>query len=200
MVVNSAILLSGGMDSTALTYWTLPELAITIDYGQKCAQGEIDAASAVCRELGVRHEIIHANCSELGSGDLSLRTPLAIAPVSEWWPFRNQLLITLAAIRALEYGIEELMIGSVRSDSTHRDGTPEFFAAISATMEYQEGGLRVIAPAVHLTAGELIRASSIPMSILAWAHSCHVANFACGRCRGCNKHYETTLEIGLDPF
>jgi 7-cyano-7-deazaguanine synthase len=200
MAVNSAILLSGGMDSTALTYWTTPELAITIDYGQKCAQGEIDAASAVCAELRIRHEIIRINCSEVGSGDLSNRPPLPIAPVTEWWPFRNQLLITLAGMRAVEYGIAELMIGSVRTDSAHRDGRPDFFEAISEAMELQEGGLRVSAPAVHLTAAELIRASDIPMSLLAWAHSCHVSNFACGRCRGCNKHYETTREIGLDPF
>ncbi len=32
---KTAILLSGGMDSIALAYWKRPELAITINYGQK---------------------------------------------------------------------------------------------------------------------------------------------------------------------
>jgi 7-cyano-7-deazaguanine synthase len=200
MAVRSAILLSGGMDSTALAYWTRPVLAITVDYGQRCAQGEIDAASAVCHALGIQHDVIRVDCAALGSGDLSSRAALPLAPVPEWWPFRNQLLITLAAIRVIEHDITELMIGSVRTDNAHLDGRLEFFSAISAAMEVQEGALRVLAPALHLTASELIQASKVPMAVLAWAHSCHVANFACGRCRGCSKHYETTREIGLDPF
>lgn len=194
--MTAALLLSGGMDSTALAYWMRPQVAITIAYGQRCAAGEIDAASAVCAQLGIKHEVIHVDCSTLGSGDLSDRPALSIAPVTEWWPFRNQLLITLAAMRALEHGISEVMIGSVRNDAAHCDGRAEFFAALSRVMEQQEGALRVSAPAIQLTSTELVRASKIPMSLLAWAHSCHVADFACGRCRGCNKHSETMSELG----
>ena len=109
--MTAALLLSGGMDSTALAYWMRPQVAITIAYGQLCAAGEIDAASAVCAQLGIKHEVIRVDCSALGSGDLSDRPALAIAPVSEWWPFRNQLLITLAGMRALEYGLSDVMIG-----------------------------------------------------------------------------------------
>lgn len=193
--MTAALLLSGGMDSTALAYWMRPQVAITVAYGQRCAAGEIDAASAVCAQLGIKHEVIRVDCSALGSGDLSDRPALAIAPVSEWWPFRNQLLITLAGMRALDYGLTDVMIGSVQNDGAHCDGRGEFFAALSRVMELQEGGVRVAAPAIHLTSLELIRASKIPMSLLAWAHSCHVADFACGRCRGCNKHDETMRDL-----
>jgi 7-cyano-7-deazaguanine synthase len=34
--------------------------------------------------------------------------------------------------------------------------------------------------------------------VLAWAHSCHTGVLACGRCRGCVKHYETWRELGWD--
>ena len=33
-----ALLLSGGMDSIALAFWKRPEIAITIDYGQRAAE------------------------------------------------------------------------------------------------------------------------------------------------------------------
>lgn len=41
---KTAILLSGGMDSIALAYWKRPEIAITIDYGQKPAAAEVVAS------------------------------------------------------------------------------------------------------------------------------------------------------------
>jgi 7-cyano-7-deazaguanine synthase len=35
--------------------------------------------------------------------------------------------------------------------------------------------------------------------VLAWAHSCHISDFACGQCRGCVKHYKTWEALGWDP-
>ena len=67
-------------------------------------------------------------------------------------------------------------------------------------LRMQEGAMRLDAPAVELTAAELIRTSKVPMEVLAWAHSCHMANEACGECRGCRKHYETLVELGWDPY
>lgn len=190
-----ALLLSGGMDSIALAYWKRPEIAFTIDYGQAAASAEIAAAAQVCAELAVRHEVIRANCSALGSGDMAGNEPLEMAPVPEWWPFRNQLLITLAGMRAVALGIETLMVGSVSTDECHSDGRPDFYAAIDAVMSLQEGGIRVEAPALGITTIELVRKSGVPQSVLAWAHSCHVGALACGGCRGCVKHYEVTGAI-----
>src|SRR5438552_1313960 len=124
----TGLLLSGGMDSVALAYWKRPTHAYTVDYGQAAFQGEYRAAAAIAKALGIEHHSIHADCSSLGSGDMSGKVASKHAPVSEWWPYRNQLVVTLTAMRALDDGIEELMVGSVRSDSSHVDGTPEFYA------------------------------------------------------------------------
>lgn len=51
---KKAILLSGGMDSIALAYWLRPEVAITLDYGQKAAEAEIAAAARVAQLLRIR--------------------------------------------------------------------------------------------------------------------------------------------------
>jgi 7-cyano-7-deazaguanine synthase len=195
-----AILLSGGMDSIALAYWKRPELAFTADYGQAAAPAEIAAARQVCDDLGIGHDVVRVDCSALGSGDMANTKSLAIAPVPEWWPFRNQLLLTLAGMRCISLGVQTLMIGSVKSDGVHADGRPEFYEAIDALMAQQEGTLRVEAPALGMTTVELIEKSEVPRSILAWAHSCHVGPLACGACRGCVKHYEVTKQLYGDPY
>ena len=106
--------------------------------------------------MGLRYEVVRADCSALGSGDLAGRPASAVAPASEWWPFRNQLILTLAGTAALQFGETELMIGALRTDGHHADGRPEFIEKISSLMEMQEGGLRVSAPAIGYSAPELV--------------------------------------------
>lgn len=194
-----ALLLSGGMDSTAIAWWKRPDVAISIDYGQRPAGAELRAAGAVCMALGIRHETIRADCSSLGSGDLAGKRALDAAPIPEWWPFRNQLILTLAGIAAVRLGVRSLMIGALATDAEHADGRPAFVDAISGLMSLQEGGVTVNAPAIGMDAPELVRVSGIPREVLAWAHSCHVGDLACGRCRGCVKHYRTWKALGWDP-
>lgn len=195
-----AILLSGGMDSTSVAYWKKPELAITINYGQKPAAAEIRSSRAISNELGIKHEVIEVDVSSLGSGDMGLAPALSIAPATEWWPFRNQLLITLAAMKCASMGVNELMLGTLAGDSFHCDGSIAFYTAIDHLCKIQEGNLRITTPAILMSAVELVRISGVPIEILAWAHSCHVSNEACGVCRGCQKHYETMEGLGVDPY
>jgi len=193
------LLLSGGMDSISIAWWKRPDVAISVDYGQRAAAAELEAAGAVCHAIGIRHEIVRADCSSLGSGDMAGLPPVAAAPVPEWWPFRNQLVLTLAGIAAVRLGVSNLMIGALATDGEHADGRPDFIEAISTLMSLQEGGITVTAPAISMTAVDLVRISGISREVLAWAHSCHIGDFACGQCRGCVKHYKTWEALGWDP-
>jgi 7-cyano-7-deazaguanine synthase len=195
-----AVLLSGGMDSISLAAWLRPGAAITIDYGQACAAAEICAAQHISGLMGIQHHTIHADCSSFGSGDLCGAASLPCAPASDWWPFRNQLLITLAAMYAVRLGVHRLLLGTVRSDSFHIDGTPQFIEALDQVVRMQEGAISVVAPAISMTTVELIRKSGVDLSLLCWAHSCHTNNFACGFCRGCFKHREVMGALGHEPY
>jgi len=195
----SALLLSGGMDSVSIAWWKRPSLALFVDYGQLPARAEEAAGRAAAQAIGLPYEVVRVDCSALGSGDLSGRPPAAMAPVPEWWPFRNQLILTIAGAAVLHLGEDELVIGALRTDGEHADGRSEFIEKISDLMQMQEGGLRVIAPAIGLSADELVIESGIPKSVLAWAHSCHTGDLACGQCRGCIKHYQTWKALGWDP-
>jgi 7-cyano-7-deazaguanine synthase len=187
------------MDSLALAWWKRPDLAITIDYGQRAAEGEIQASAQVCYELGIAHEVVRVDCSALGSGDMAGVAAHKAAPTSEWWPYRNQLLITLVGMRAIARDIQVLLIGTVRTDGeNHVDGTPRFVAAMDTLMSLQEGALRVTAPAIEWSTADLVRQSRVPPGLLSWAHSCHKANIACGDCRGCNKYRSAYVELGSD--
>ena len=193
------LLLSGGLDSTALAWQERPEITLTIDYGQLPAKGEIRASRAVCQALGLRHEILRVDCRTLGSGDLAGRAPSALAPSTEWWPYRNQLLLTLAAMYAIQANASSLLIGTVESDSFHGDGRIAFIETMNALLSAQEGSLRVVAPALTVSSVDLIRRSGIPLEVLAWSHSCHVSEWACGSCRGCVKQLRTRVALGYEP-
>jgi 7-cyano-7-deazaguanine synthase len=194
--VKAALLLSGGMDSLSVAWWQRPVLAITIDYGQLPAAAEVGAAAAICAQLSIEHCVIQVDCRSLGSGDMAGKRPNTLAPASDWWPYRNQLLITFAAMKAVERRARRLILGTVASDSFHRDGTPEFVQSISRLLSMQEGELSVEAPAIALSTSQLIKSVGVPRSLLAWAHSCHRADVPCGQCRGCNKYFQTWEELG----
>lgn len=186
------------MDSIALSYWKRPAISFTIDYGQKAASSEIRSARQVSKELGIMHNTIKVDCSQLGSGDMGNDKPLSIAPVSEWWPFRNQLLITLGCMKGVKLGIKELLLGSVLTDASHKDGTGKFYNLLAEVVEFQEGAISVKCPALGMSTIELIKKANVPPSILLWAHSCHTSNQPCMHCNGCRKYLHTLQQLGID--
>lgn len=194
------ILLSGGMDSSALACWKRPDVAFNINYGQLSAKAERNAARKIANSLSIPLIEIDVDCSSLGSGDLAGKDKLQVGNKSDWWPYRNQLILTIAATKALVYGCKELMIGTVASDGEHLDGTQEFVEKINELISYQEGNLSITAPALNHMTEELIEVSGIPERLLLQTYSCHKANIPCFECRGCNKNQLTLSKLGkLDP-
>jgi 7-cyano-7-deazaguanine synthase len=196
--MNTVLLLSGGIDSIALAYWKTPALALTIDYGQRSAEREIEGASFVTSDLGIPHRVFHAQTASLGCGIMSESAAKFVSPVPEWWPFRNQFLITIAAMQAVREDCDSIMIGTVKSDRQMKDGSPDFFVAMRHLLELQEGSIELLAPALEITSVDLVKQSKVPLRLLAAAHSCHVSNIACGHCRGCVKHRETMAQLGVE--
>ena len=194
--MSEILLLSGGIDSVAVAAWKRPTVCITFDYGQLAAKAEIRSSEQVCRELELQHEVFEVKIGKLGSGDLAGGPQSKYSSNSEFWPFRNQYIITTTAMFAIKQDIEKVIIGTVQADNRHKDGTQEFIESIDKLLALQEGGVRLIAPALQMTSEELIRVSKIPLEVLAWAHSCHVGEFACGNCSGCIKHSELMRQLG----
>lgn len=195
--MSDLLLLSGGIDSAALAALTRPSQCLTIDYGQRPAKAEIAASAQICKDLKLNHIIISANISHLGAGDLSGLNASPHSTHSEFWPFRNQFLVTLGAMAAIKYQCDRVLIGTVVTDKRHLDGSPQFIEVLNSLLGLQEGSIQLSAPAAAMTSPGLIRKSKISISTLGWCHSCHAGDLACNQCRGCQKHSEIMLSLGL---
>lgn len=196
--MSSLLLLSGGIDSICLAAQLRPAVCLTVDYGQRAADAEIKASAQVCLSLGLKHVILNVNIGALGSGQMAGEESSPMSENAEFWPFRNQFLITLAGMLALKEGCTEIVIGSVASDQRHADGSATFRQLLHHLMGIQEGGLLLNAPAADLTSEQLVEASGVSLDVLSWAHSCHTGNLACGQCPGCTKHTQVMRSMGLN--
>jgi 7-cyano-7-deazaguanine synthase len=219
---DCVLLLSGGMDSAALAYWVRPAAALYIDYGQRPADSEQRAATAVAGALGIPIDFLRIDLSPLGAGlllteevggsptetsganDLSRTAAGVVSPSPEWWPLRNQLLCSLAAAWALSArvpsraSIRKVLTATVAGDgSRHVDGTSAFYEAMDAVTSMQEGNIRVLAPAAGLGAAELVRDSGVTEDVLGWTHSCHRSSIPCAACPGCWKRFDVLAEAGM---
>ncbi len=179
---------SGGVDSTAIAWTEKPEVLLFIDYGQLPAVGERRAARALAHAMTLPLEERSAPLNKFGSGSL-VGGPQTSGREPEFWPYRNQMLITLAAMTYSHGDPLEVLIGTVMNDSAHPDGTAKFVSAMSAVLSAQ-GAVSVRAPAIAMTSAELLLSSALPPELLGWTFSCHTGEWACGQCRGCNKHNE----------
>lgn len=184
---ETVLLLSGGIDSATLAYSLRPDLAVTVDYGQKCAEAEIQASAQIAEQLKLPHEVIEIDCSELGAGTMADSNQLEIAATPEWWPYRNQLIITLTAMEVVPQGANRLVLGAVGDDGDHADGREKFFELMDELLTFQEGSLNVEVPAIDQTSLELVKEVQPPKSLLGWTHSCTASTTACGNCSSCKK-------------
>jgi 7-cyano-7-deazaguanine synthase len=186
------------VDSTALAALERPALCLSIDYGQRSARSELRAASAICGALNLPYQELRLDFGGLGGGLLLGDDVLPNAPSPEWWPFRNQFLVTAAASVALREQLDCVLIGSVAGDGDrHADGRLDFYALLDRLVSLQEGGIRVKVPAIGETSVELARRSGLGEDILGWTVSCHRASYPCGACPGCWKRQAVLAELGL---
>jgi 7-cyano-7-deazaguanine synthase len=164
---------------------------VTVDYGQAAADAEIQAAASITKWLGVKHKVLTvAPYVDVG------RPKGQTEAISIWWPFRNQLLVTLAAIATTELGASEIQIGLVKGD-IYKDCTAEFVRCMNRLLSAQERKIKLNAPARHLTTLSLLKNSSIPYDLLGITISCHVGNVPCGQCAGCSKSARVKREYKL---
>lgn len=196
--IKKAVLLSGGIDSISLVYGIRPDIAYTIDYGQTAAEREVYVSKYICEKLNIQHKVIKINCQSLGTGTMAKTENLHFAPSEEWWPFRNQLLITFASMQGVKDGVHELYLASVKSDSFHQDGTEEFYKLINKLVSFQEGDIKIHCPTLEFYSHEIALRYKVPKKLLTMAHSCHISNLACGHCSGCIKQLRVRHELNIE--
>jgi 7-cyano-7-deazaguanine synthase len=216
---RAIILLSGGLDSATVLAMARAEgfacHALSVDYGQR-HRTELDAARRLAVKLGaVEHRVITLDLRVFGGSAL---TDDAIAvPETEghgipvtYVPARNTLMLALALGFAEVVGAVDIFIGVNAVDySGYPDCRPDFIEAFQtlarlATKAGVEGArIRVQAPIIGMSKGEIIRAGTALGVDYAMTVSCYQADAdgnACGRCDSCRLRREGFAAAGIaDP-
>ncbi len=221
--MKAVVLLSGGLDSYTAEAMVARDgyelYALTIRYGQVHAR-EVDAARHVGKALGVaRHVELDIDLASfggsalVGDGEIPKDRKLdAHAGIpSTYVPARNTVFLSLALGWAEVVGAGAIVLGVNALDySGYPDCRPEYLDAFErlaalATRAGVEGRtLRILAPLLHMSKGEIVRAGLALELDYGLTHSCYDPRpdgGPCGRCDSCRLRARGFSEAGaIDPL
>ena len=208
------VVFSGGQDSTTCLFWAKAHFktvrAISFFYGQKHSL-EVELAEKIAKDAGVEWEMMDVSfISKLSTGcsltDTSLeieeeKNPEDTFP-STFVPGRNLFFLSIAAVKAREYGIRHLVTGVSQTDfSGYPDCRDSFIKSRYVTLNRAMDGQFVLhtplmwidkaqtwALADELGVLDLVRNSTL---------TCYngVVGDGCGHCPACKLRRE-----GLDKY
>ena len=216
---KAVVLLSGGMDSATCLALARAEgfdcHALSFDYGQRHT-AELDAASAVARAFDVTaHRVLRMDLGAIGGSALTderIDVPETAGdsiPVT-YVPARNTLFLSFALGWAEVLEADAIYVGVNAVDySGYPDCRPEYVAAFQrladlATKRAVEGdSIRIVAPLIKLTKGEIVR-RGIELGVdFGLTVSCYQADkdgLACRVCDACRLRSAGFEEAGTaDP-
>lgn len=219
---GALVILSGGLDSTTTLYWARERFrtveAFSLDYGQRHGV-ELEMAAWHGRHLGVFHHRMKLPLEQLlrstllkGQGEI----PDSLAAVKDpdgvpqtYVPFRNGILLSLAAGLAESRGLDALVTGFNRIDSPdYPDTTVEFSRAMEAAINEGTGFRRrgrrlvILTPLSELSKKEIIE-MGLKMEVdYSRTVSCYRGSEEpCLRCPSCEIRTGAFRALGLeDPL
>lgn len=208
--MKAVLVYSGGLDSTTLLYEYRDSiaLAVSFDYGSKHNAREIAYAAENCKRLGIKHLVIPLGFIGqyfksdllLSGGEIPEGSYADDNMHSTVVPFRNGIMLAVAAGLAESYGLDTVMLANHSGDhAIYPDCRPEFVEAMDAAVQagtYE--GIRVVSPYCDITKRDIAlrgKALGIDYSL---TYSCYKGGEKhCGKCGTCVERKEA-LE-GFDP-
>ena len=208
---DSIIVLSGGMDSTTLLYeyQSRIALAVSFDYGSNHNQRELAFAALHCERLGIKHLIIPLDFihryfhSSLLSGaeavpegnydDENMRSTVV--------PFRNGIMLAVAAGLAEDNGLQQIMMANHAGDhAIYPDCRPAFVQAMDEAVHAGTyNGVRLFTPYTNLTKGEIARRGKTLGIDYSETWSCYKGGeHHCGKCGTCTERIDALREAGVE--
>lgn len=214
-MTDAVIILSGGMDSAVLMAHELSlgtaVAALSFDYGSKHNARELPMAREMCARLGVPHKVVALPfINELFSSSL-LQSGEAVPDgaydsanmKSTVVPFRNGILMAIAAGYAESVGASRVLIGSHSGDHhIYPDCRPEFNAALNSAVRLgTDDAVRLDFPFAAMDKrriGDLGRDLGVDFA-RTW--TCYKGGeIHCGTCGACDERkFALRHDQGLDP-
>ena len=208
---DSAIIVSGGMDSITLLYDKKEEIAlgISFDYGSNHNAKEIPFAKMHCERLGIKHIVINLDFmhqyfkSSLleGAGAIPEGNYADENMKSTVVPFRNGIMLSIAIGIAESNNLKKVFIANHGGDHTiYPDCRPEFIKAIDeAATTGTYVNVRIEAPYTNITKTDIARRGAELGINFAETWSCYKGGEKhCGKCGTCVERKEA-LELADVP-
>lgn len=208
---DSIIIVSGGMDSVTLLYDFKDRIAlgISFDYGSNHNAKEIPFAKLHCERLGIKHVTIPLDFMHQYFKSSLLEGADAIPEghyqdenmKSTVIPFRNGIMLAIAAGMAESYGLSHVMIANHGGDhAIYPDCRPEFISAMSnATEAGSYNGVTVLAPYTNITKGDIARRGKELGIDYNETWSCYKGGEKhCGKCGTCVERKEALHDAGIE--
>lgn len=208
---DSIIIVSGGMDSVTLLYDYKDRIAlgISFDYGSNHNAKEIPFAKLHCERLGIKHVTIPLDFMHQYFKSSLLEGADAIPEghyqdenmKSTVVPFRNGIMLAIAAGMAESYGLSHVMIANHGGDhAIYPDCRPEFISAMSnATEAGSYNGVTVLAPYTNITKGDIARRGKELGIDYNETWSCYKGGEKhCGKCGTCVERKEALHYAGIE--
>ena len=208
--MKALLIYSGGLDSTTLLYEYKDSiaLAVTFDYGSKHNAREIAYARENCKRLGVKHLVMPLGFIGqyfksdllLSGGDIPEGSYADENMKSTVVPFRNGIMLAIAAGLAESYGLDTVMMANHGGDhAIYPDCRPEFVEGMDKAIQagtYE--GIRLVSPYCDITKRDIaLRGKAIGLDY-SLTYSCYKGGEKhCGKCGTCIERKEA-LE-GFDP-
>ncbi|MBQ7150493.1 MAG: 7-cyano-7-deazaguanine synthase QueC [Prevotella sp.] len=210
---DSAIIVSGGMDSITLLYDKKDEIAlgISFDYGSNHNAREIPFAKMHCERLGIKHIVINLGfmhqyfkSSLLEGADAIPEGNYADENMkSTVVPFRNGIMLSIAIGIAESNNLKKVFIANHGGDHTiYPDCRPEFIKAIDeAATAGTYVKVRIEAPYTNITKTDIARRGAELGINYAETWSCYKGGEKhCGKCGTCVERKEALELAGItDP-
>lgn len=199
------------MDSITMLYEYKERIAlgISFDYGSNHNAREIPFAAMHCERLGIKHIVIHLGFMHQYFKS-SLLEGAEVIPEGNYddenmkstvVPFRNGIMLSIAAGVAESNGLKYVMMANHGGDHTiYPDCRPEFVSAMSeATRLGTYPGIEVLAPYTGITKSDIARHGKALGIDYAETWSCYKGGeHHCGKCGTCRERIEALADAGIE--
>ncbi len=199
------------MDSITMLYEYKERIAlgISFDYGSNHNAREIPFAAMHCERLGIKHIVINLGFMHQYFKSSLLEGAEAIPEgnyddenmKSTVVPFRNGIMLSIAAGVAESNGLKYVMMANHGGDHTiYPDCRPEFVCAMSeATRLGTYPGIEVLAPYTGITKSDIARHGKALGIDYAETWSCYKGGeHHCGKCGTCRERIEALADAGIE--
>lgn len=208
---NSAIIYSGGLDSTTLLYEYSNRiaLAITFDYGSNHAEREIECARYHCQKLGIEHHVLKLDFFKQFMSS-SLLSGAEAVPEDDYdednmhstvVPFRNGIMLAIACGIAEDRGLDSVLIANHGGDhAIYPDCRPDFINSMDKAMRagtYIHVGIE--APYTNISKADIVARGAKLGIDYSHTYSCYKGTaLHCGRCATCRERQEAFRAAHVD--